>query len=300
MVREIKKHTTLVLLSFFFVNPNLSGQQNFSDDPLLAHFVTDDFDRFWTAFYAVDTAVTNPFQAYIKNASHGLKPLAQYLDADLLLQTVKQRKEDYLKSKDVLQDLDRKKKRIKAIYTAMKYWYPMSKFPPVYFVVYNFSSGGTVSENGLLIGSELLHDLEGLPGLVAHELIHFQQNFKGNPILLNQAIIEGSADFIGELISGESMNSVAFAYGDRNEDKLCREFIEIMNGEDYSDWLYGTSGKDDRPNDLGYWIGYKITEAYFNKQDDKHLAIEDILNVKDAFQFLKESGYLNQFLTGKK
>ena len=55
------------------------------------------------------------------------------------------------------------------------------------------------------------------------------------------------------------------------------------------DRLYGTSGKDDRPNDLGYWIGYKIIEAYFNKQTDKHKAITEIINIKDPLLFLKES-----------
>ena len=52
-----------------------------------------------------------------------------------------------------------------------------------------------------------------------------------------------------------------------------------MSQEDTKDWLYGNlSDKDDRPTDLGYWMGYKITEAYFNKQEDKHKAIHNIIN----------------------
>ena len=74
-----------------------------------------------------------------------------------------------------LQNIDTKKKKIIASYAALKYWYPEAVFPPIYFVVADFSTGGTVSENGLLIGSEKLKGLEGLHGLVTHELIHFQQ-----------------------------------------------------------------------------------------------------------------------------
>ena len=77
----------------------------------------------------------------------------------------------------------------------------------------------------------------------------------------------------------------------QNLDKLCQEFVTRLKNPDYQDWLYGTSKKDDRPNDLGYWIGYKITEAYFNKQKDKQKAIDAIINIKDPMQFLKQSGF---------
>ena len=69
-----------------------------------------------------------------------------------------------------------------------------------------------------------------------------------------------------------------------------------MNGEELEDWMYGTSGKDDRPNDLGYWIGYEIVKSYFDKQEDKKQAIFDILAHSNQQQFLKESGYLNEEL----
>jgi len=224
-----------------------------------------------------------------------------------LYQTIIRRKEDYEKSRNVLQDLESKKKRVKAIYAAMKYWYPESKFPPIYFVVGTFNAGGTASEDGLILGAEMLKDLDRLPGLAAHELVHCLQKIEGDNNLLKQSIQEGSADFIGELISGENINSIQFNYGNQNEEKLCKEFVLKMSQEekkDYTDWLYGrTSGKDDdtsdkdnRPHDLGYWMGYKITEAYFNKQEDKHQAVHNIINIKDPVKFSKESGYLDIYI----
>ena len=116
------------------------------------------------------------------------------------------------------------------------------------------------------------------------------------PTLLQQSIIEGSADFIGELMTGEHLNKEANDYGNRNEEKLCKEFVTKMESTSYIDWMYGVSGKDDRPNDLGYWMGYKITEQYFKKAADKKQAIKEILDIKDYKEFLKKSGYLSNYL----
>jgi uncharacterized protein YjaZ len=286
-----------ILLTFLFGTLIVAnGQEKFTENPLDAKFITEDFERFWRAFEKIDKTSNNPFKNYLKDASDGFSPLVGYFNPDTLYQTVLKRKEEYLKSKNVLDDLSDKEKRIKAVYAAMKYWYPKAKFPPIYFVVGMFTSGGTITENGLLIGSEMLENLNGLTGLVAHELIHYQQNIEGEDNLLKQSIKEGSADFIGELISGKHINMTPFKYGNKNEEKLCKEFVGGMKSTDYTDWLYGTSGKDNRPNDLGYWIGYKISEAYFEKQEDKQQAIDDILNIKDPLKFLKESDYLTKYI----
>lgn len=290
-----------LILAIFSITLSFSvfSQENFSQDPLKAKFIIEDVGRFWKAFDEMDQTKKNTFQAYIDKGTPGLKGFIdnRILGADSLYAMVKLRKDDYLKSRNLLDDLESKRKRIVSIYAAMKYWYPEAVFPPIYFVVGRFNSGGTVSEDGVILGIEMQQDLNGLPGLIAHELIHFQQIHLGESNnLLFQSIIEGSADFIGELISGEQINGSAFSYGEQHEKALCKEFVELMEKDDYIDWLYGTSGKDERPNDLGYWIGYKISEAYFNKQADKIKAIQQILHVKNPRSFLKESGYLEQYL----
>jgi len=109
--------------------------------------------------------------------------------------------------------------------------------------------------------------------------------------------MEGSADFIGELISGKSINGFAFEYGNMHNEELCKEFVEIMNDTNYHGWLYGTKGKKQgRPNDLGYWMGYKICEAYFDKANNPKEAIRDILNIEDFDEFLAKSGYLAEYM----
>jgi uncharacterized protein YjaZ len=179
---------------------------------------------------------------------------------------------------------------------ALKYWYPAAKFPPVYFVIGAFNSGGTFNENGIFIGAEKQTDVRGVPYIVAHELIHFQQTtWKESPTLLEQSIVEGSASFLGELISGEHGTAAGSEYIKKHRDRLSREFVSRMDTAEYSDWLYGLSGKDDRPIDLGYWMGYEITKAYFDKSPKKSQAVYDILHITDYKDFLTKSGYLDMY-----
>lgn len=287
----------LLLITFVFFQNSAFGQSNYSDNPFNAVFETNDFKNFWIAFDKMNKSQENPFNEYITDSSVALKAFPyKMMTADSLYATVNKRKSDYEITRKILNELPSKEKRLKAAYSALKYWYPNAKFPPVYFVYGMFISGGTSNKDGLIIGTEVIKNLDGFLALVSHELIHFQQNVEGEQTLLKQSLLEGGADFIGELISGENINSSRFEYGEKHLDKLCKEFVTKLKGDDYQDWLYGTSKKDDRPNDLGYWIGYKIVEAYFNKQEDPKKAIYDIINIKDPMLFLKQSGFLDSYI----
>lgn len=289
---KITKPFLLIFMIFpFFVY----SQSRFSGDPLQAQFVTEDVDSFWKAYDIWKKEGGNPFKEYVENGTLGVKGFLQSRieNADSLLAMVKRHEQRYLDRRNSLQGLAKKRKQIQAAYASIKYWYPEVKFPPVYFVVGRFNSGGTVSDDGIIIGAEKLSSLDWIKELVTHELVHFQQKYEGPDNLLKQAIKEGSADFIAELASGEQNNLEAFMYGEAHEDELKKEFALLMEGDDNTDWLYSTSGKDNRPNDLGYWIGYKITEAYWKKQTDKHKAMQDIMRVKDPKGFLLKSQYLD-------
>jgi len=289
---------TALLLTFY---AHGFAQSNFSNLPDSARFVAGDIDNFWKAFdhYKKDTSVNTFGKEYIDIGSDGVKGFTPYRirSADNLYKMVKKRQADYEKVRTNTLRIKEKEKQCRSTFYALKYLYPQAKFPPVYFVIGAYNSGGTSGDQGLFIGAEMQNNIDGLPGIVAHELIHFQQNLTGeNPTLLQQSIIEGSADFIGELISGTRGDDAANNYGNAHADRLCKEFVSLMNGTERNDWLYGTSKKDDRPNDLGYWIGYQITAHYYAKATDKKQAIYEILNIKDYTDFLKKSGYLDKYL----
>ncbi|MDR6843442.1 DUF2268 domain-containing putative Zn-dependent protease [Flavobacterium granuli] len=292
---------TLILVLTIFCLTEVAGQKkNFPQDPQDAKFETSDIQNFWKAFDSIQYANGNPFETYIKNGTIGLQGFIpnRIISADSLLNMVKRRKQDYEKIRGIEIKIKEQEKRIKPYFYALEYWYPNAVYPPVYFVVGRFNSGGTSSENGLLIGAEKLTSLDHLPELVIHESIHFQQKWPkgGKTNLLQQSILEGMADFIAELATGIKGNQEASKYGNEHKKELCREFAERMYRDDTQDWLYGTSGKDNRPNDLGYWIGYEIVKTYFDKADNKKLAVDHILNIEDYDRFLKESGYLEKYI----
>ena len=65
-----------------------------------------------------------------------------------------------------------------------------------------------------------------------------------------------------------------------------------MDDRSFYPWMYGTP-RDGRPNDLGYFIGYRIAQAYYNRMTDKAQAIRDIItgNGGDVKTLLARSGY---------
>lgn len=293
------KYFLLVILTILINNFIYCQETDFPKSPQKAKFITSDLENFWIAFDSIDISKSNPFDRYIEKGTIGLKGFIpnRIISADALLKKVNENKDEYEKMRNIESIIKEKEKETLPYFYALEYWYPYAVYPPTYFVFGRFNSGGTISENGLIIGVEKLTDLDGLAYLIIHESIHFQQKWSdSNTSLLANSILEGSADFIAELVTGYLGNSQAHKYGKIHKEALCKEFIKIMNNENFDDWLYGTTNKDNRPNDLGYWIGYEITKSYFEKMEDKKLAINHILNIEDFNNFLKNSGYLKEYM----
>ena len=192
---------------------------------------------------------------------------------------------------------------------------PNFKRPNVCFAIGCLRTGGTVSDNLILIGteiaastpetekSELSNWLKSVIGtfgdivsMVSHETIHTQQ--KGGYLrdLAEHTISEGVADFLSENISGLTINKTAFQYGIENDCELRKEFLVnySKNNTDISNWLYNGSKSKNRPADLGYYIGYRIAEEYYNKTVIKEKAILDLLNRKKYKKIFKKSEYINK------
>lgn len=288
----------LTYLLFFF-SSICGAQVSFTGDPEKAKFITTDIDLFWQQFDKMDE-VKKPFNIYLEQGSQGVRDFIPYRieSAKNLLRVVRNKTADYEAIRSGSYEVSTHIDQMKACYQNLKKLYKEAVFPPAYFVIGAFNSGGTSTSNGLIMGVEMQQDISKLPYIVAHELIHFNQKYnEQNNTLLTQSIKEGAADFIGELISGKHINENAMSYFDANEETLCKEFVTIMDSKKYQGWLYGSKGKKPRrPNDLGYTIGYKICKAYYEQQNDSTKAIIDILNISDFQQFLKDSGYLDKYM----
>jgi hypothetical protein len=62
-------------------------------------------------------------------------------------------------------------------------------------------------------------------------------------------------------------------YGRAHDAEIWRDFETDMYKPDYSNWLYNARTAKDRPADLGYYIGYLITRAYYIKAKDQRQAL---------------------------
>lgn len=133
-----------------------------------------------------------------------------------------------------------------------------------------------------------------LPHIVAHEIIHTQQPpLTGRKTLLAATRQEGGADFLSELISGRHIINPAYAYGDAHRAALWAAFAKAMDSTNTSGWLFqGEKTPPGVPADLGYWMGYRITKAYYDRATDKAAAVRAILHASDdPHAFLTASGY---------
>jgi len=284
-------------------------------DPLKTQIVTSDLDNFWKAFEKTkpnyEPAVFQ--ELYLKPGSKGIEGFMEGRigSAKNLAKVVATHPRYFEALKKSTDQIAGMKQQIVASLVKLKDYYPKARFPPVYFVIGGLSSGGTSSDDGLIIGAEMygltptvpkeelddwlqtvIKPVTEVPHIVAHELIHFQQSYDGGT-LLNACLKEGSADFIAKLISGKHINQHVHDFANPRERELWEEFKTRMLKDDYSGWLYSSS--PGRPNDLGYWMGYQIAKAYFDNSADKKAAIAAMLNIKNEEKFLKESGYAEKF-----
>ena len=281
-----------------------TNETYFSKNPADAKLHTEDIINFWKVFDE-----TNPnFEAtafqekYIDIGSKGLKGFVKNRieNGNHLAKVVKDNLAYYEAVRESSLSIDSKKERIYECFSNLKKIYPEAVFPDVYFVIGAKNSGGTAFSGGLIIGAEMFGkenkdfkpvlDIDYVDEVVAHELVHFQQEYASDNSLLAQCIREGAADFICELMAGSHSNAKIYEYGNAHSKELWNEFITQMNGNDWAKWLYSSKDKS-RPKDLGYWIGYKITKAFYDKAEDKTKAIQEILNIKDFNSFLTNSGY---------
>ena len=156
------------------------------------------------------------------------------------------------------------------------------------------NSGGVTTEAGVVIGLEALCNADWMQPdvgdrfvhLIAHEYVHVQQpgarSEVEQPTLLYQTLLEGGAEYVGELISGQTANAHLHRWAQGRECALERAFVQDSRGTDLSQWLYNGPGDDARRGDLGYWIGYRIARDYVSRAPDRSKAIAELLDVRPA------------------
>lgn len=290
-------------------------------------FYTSDIDLFWQAYDFISPNFTKEiFQdIYIENGSLGLNDYANQKHLASGLENVfssKNYHNYYTAIRDNTQDLSQVINKSKIAFELFQKVNPEIEIFDVYFLIGALSAGGRISDNGLLIAVEMFSKTDELdistlnewhqsvirtkkylPSIIVHELVHKQQIIipknSGYKTLLEQSILEGMADYIAcYLLPDEPyFNQHLIDFGDSIEEKLWDEF-KIEKDKNYKDteWLYtGYNMSNSYPADLGYYIGFKIIEAYSNKFEDKQEAIINMLSNTDYYDIFIDSNYEDKF-----
>ena len=289
--------------------------QRVSDVPEGARFVTEDLDRFWAAWDRsggpLDAEALQ--RGYLDPGSAGLAAFTRLRigSAGELAKSIAARPAYYGGLRRVADAIPAQRARYVAAFEALEALYAPAVFPDVYFLVGRMNSAGTLDEVGLLIGTDMygrhgdaaldglsdwhrkvVADADALPHIVAHELIHYQQTGGGDGAsLLEQSIAEGAADYLAERISGAHINARAHAYGLANECALWRDFEPHRDGADYRGFLFGGEQPVGRPPDTGYFVGYRIVQAYLERHGTSKSTLRRILDRGAADEVLLRSGY---------
>jgi uncharacterized protein YjaZ len=96
-----------------------------------------------------------------------------------------------------------------------------------------------------------------------------------------------------ELASGQELKNANLVYLEKSENRqrILNDLKNDLFQNDNSKWLYNGGSIEDRPHDLGYTLGYLITKSYFENQEDKQVAVYELLNTDDFTKILKGSDY---------
>lgn len=294
--------------------------------PEEANLIFDDVERFWIAYdlaaeeESADRKAAIFREHYLAPGTPGLidyhwiktqsmeKLVKRIEDARGYYDGIRERTISAAAYEDVIRDGLRK-------FVAL---YPDATVPDVTFVIGRLNSGGTAGAAGMLIGLDVWSwtegvpldgiepgfqtvvknlDLNALPFIVVHEHIHALQQYTGESNVLRGAIQEGSADFLAGLAMPDREKPHYYQWGMEREEEIWRRFEQDMFGDNYGDWIGNNSTVDDENwyADLGYFIGARICEAYYEQAEDKQQAIRDLLFVNDAAWILEKSGYADRF-----
>ena len=287
---------------------------------------TSDIDHFWVAYDSAkttsDTLKQQQFiqKLYVDKASDGLKEFMRVRNysASLYVKLINKYPKFWASIRSNTLQVKTQTVAIEKSLQHFKELYPEMHPSKMYFTVGGLRSGGTTIGDMVLVGAEIAaadkntdaselsdwlrnafktQNAGNLVDLNVHEYVHTQQGDIGGT-LLGQALGEGCADFIAELVTGIKNSSPYQQYGREHEAELKVKFKQFMLSSAMNEWLYNGGSGTAHP-DLGYFMGYRICEAFYKHAADKRLAIKTMIeldygNMQTALDFLEKSKYYTE------
>jgi hypothetical protein len=213
----------------------------------------------------------------------------------------------YTKARSCLAVLPAVTRRLTAALSKLSALYPNARRAPVSFVVGRGRPVGITEPGGVTMGLEALCAADFMnPNLedrfvrtIAHEYGHVQQSPAQQALdpgvpgatVLTMSLMEGTGEFVAELVAGGVGDYQHAAWTHGKEMEIETAFLRDQDKTDLSAWMYNGPGDASHPGDLGYWVGYRIVKAYYERAPDKHAALKAIFEMRDAKAFVAESGW---------
>lgn len=269
---------------------------------------TSDVAAFYRLYDAADGKPSGNTlqQDYINKGTNGVRQFVPYriISGEVLAKEVSSEEAVYRQARSCKEVLPAVKAKLQGAFRRLAVLDPRATFPPVTILIGRNNSGGTTGKSGVLIGLEVVcrsswlqSDLtDRLYHLIAHEYGHVQQSpdldeDSENTTVLKQSLIEGVAELVGQLTSGQVSNVHLQTWTAGRAKEIDQRFLADADKKDISAWLYNGVGTPDKPGDLGYWVGYRIAKAYYDKAVNKRAALRTLLDLKDPTMVLNDSGW---------
>ncbi len=191
--------------------------------------------------------------------------------------------------------------------------YGKNSLNDIYFMVSSWNQGGTVVPSGLSIGiqyfcgydslnvSEIgkikagnISSRDKLIPVIIHEQIHKWRKYENTQYVYEACMREGNCDFAAYMVTGQIVASKErWAYFETIKDSITTIFKkEYKAKRNANDWVSIESKKFDF-GAAGYYVGFKICEAFYSRAKNKTKAMRQIIEMKDAEQILKKSHFLS-------
>lgn len=295
-------------------------------DPLTVTIETEDADRFAALFDRTKGRPTAEQlqRDYLDPGSYGVQVFTpdRIQNAANLAAAVAARPEVYAKAIHVCLPIAKDTTaELRATYLAFRGLFPDRALPHIYLVVGAGNSGGTAGPGAQVLGLEVLCNIAGTPDKLrellrvfyAHETVHTLQTDpdreRSGGALLNSVLIEGAADFVARLVTGRQPDPARAAWAAPREAELWRQLeadLTVTRGIERSGLKSGTpaarslrrwvenagDAPDGWPGELGYWMGQRIWERWYNRQPNKRQALRAMLDLKDPEAVLRQGGYV--------
>lgn len=297
--------------------PALAQTRPTQTNPDSLRIVWADVDHFWTAYDQLPTARTTADslaiieREYLAPATPGLRAYAEAANATApdFLRALRTHRRYLAAIRPGTQAIAGQQTAIRKAARQLKQAYPGAVFPDIYFAIGKFEVGGSPLNQLLYVGAELKcatpnapvaelrPDLRGsvspvsaLSTVCLHEIVHGQQHLPSANSNLDIALFEGAAEYVAFRLTGRLGATEAIAYGRQHEAAVREQFAREADQPAAPRWfLTSADAATHEPGALGYFIGFRICEAYYTQARDKKAALQALISLSDMPGLLAQS-----------